>query len=341
VQLRPDRLEAHLKNKLAPLYLIHGDEPLLQIEASDAIRAAARRSGCEEREVYVAEPGFNWAVLAAASQNLSLFGARKLIELRIPNGKPGKDGGEALVSFAKNLSEDNVTLITLPRLERAQFGSEWFVALDQRAVSITTEPVTAAEMPAWITARLARRGLRATPESLQQLVDFTEGNLLAAQQEIDKLALLFPGSELGLAQVESAVADVARFEVAQLSVAWLSGDAARACRILDGLQAEGESVQFVLWQLSEDVHALASILEATRDGLPLAHALRSARAWGPRQNALERAARRLEGESVEAALRQLVRLDAISKGIGKGDVWGELRACAVRIAGKALPEAAR
>jgi DNA polymerase-3 subunit delta len=339
MQLRPERLDAHLREKLAPLYVIHGDEPLLQIEAGDAIRAAARRAGCDDREVLVAESGFAWSALAAADQNLSLFGGRKLIDLRIPSGKPGVEGARALGAYAQRLGGDNVTLITLPRLERTTLTSEWFGALERKAVVIVTAAVDLAQMPGWMRARLARCGQRATPEALQRLVEFTEGNLLAAQQELDKLALLFPDRELGIEEVEAAVADVARYEVAQLSEAWLSGDAARVVRVLDGLQAEGESVQFVLWQLGEDVHALSVIAQAIAQGAPLAQALRDARVWGQRQAAMESAARRVDAARIRRALQALIRLDAISKGIGRGDVWAELRACGLLLAGASLPEA--
>lgn len=337
MQLKLDRLDAHLRDKLAPLYVIHGDEPLLQIEAGDAIRHAARRAGCEEREVFVVEAGFNWGSLAASNQNLSLFGGRKLVDLRIPTGKPGVEGAKVLGEYAQKLNPDNVTLITLPKLDRATLASEWFSAFEQCGVVIPTLAVELAELPAWLRARLGKLGLRATPDALQRIVDCTEGNLLAAQQEIAKLALLFPGRELTVEQIDAAVADVARFEVTQLSVAWLSGDATRICRILDGLQAEGESVQYVLWQLSEDVHALWSIAEALAQGTPPAQAVRNARVWGPRQAAMERAAKRIQRPCLEHALQQVMRLDAISKGIGRGDVWAEIRACGLLLAGVNLP----
>jgi DNA polymerase-3 subunit delta len=332
VQLRLDGLDAQLRGKLAPLYILHGDEPLLQIEAGDAIRAAGRRAGCDEREVFVVEPGFSWAEFASTNQNLSLFGSRKLIDLRIPTGKPGVDGARALAEYAGALNADNVTLITLPRLDRAASKSEWFGALESHGVTIATPPLSLDELPAWVRARLARQGLRATADAVQRIVERTEGNLLAAQQEIDKLALLFPDAELDIDRVEAAVADVARFEVAQLSEAWLTGDAARACRVLDGLQAEGASVQYVLWQLTEDLHALWQIADALAQGAPLAQALRDARIWGPRQKAIERAARRVDRARLERLLAAAVRLDAISKGIGRGDVWDEIRSWALKLA---------
>jgi DNA polymerase-3 subunit delta len=332
MQLRLDGLDAHLRGKLAPLYVLHGDEQLLQIEAGDAIRVAGRRAGCDEREVFVVEPGFNWAEFAGANQNLSLFGSRKFIDLRIPTGKPGVEGARALAEYAGTPNADNVTLISLPKLDRAGLQSDWFAALEARGVTIATPPIGLDELPAWVRARLARQGLRANADAIQRIVERTEGNLLAAQQEIDKLALLFPDTELDVERVEAAVADVARFEVAQLSEAWLVGDAARACRVLDGLQAEGASVQFVLWQLSEDLHALWRVAEALAQGTPLAAALRDARVWGPRQKAIERAARRVDRARLERLLARAVRLDAISKGIGRGDVWDEIRTWALELA---------
>src|SRR5438445_4802886 len=337
MQLRPAQLASHLANGLRPLYVVHGDEPLLAIEAGDEIRTAARSAGFDQREVLVAEPGFKWEAFAAANRNLALFGERKLIDLSIPSGKPGVEGARVLEDCAANPSADTITLVTLPRLDRAAQASTWFSALEQAGVSIAVYPLERGELPQWLDTRLARQKQRVTDETLQFLAEATEGNLLAAKQEIEKLGLLLPEGELEHDAVERAVADVSRFDVFQLSEAWLAGDAARAFRILAATQAAGEGVPLLLWQLGEDLHALASVLTATTAGTPVAAAVRTARVWGRRQGALERAARRVDPSSLRPLLIRLARLDALAKGIGRGNVWDELADTALALCGRPVP----
>ena len=336
MQLAPTQLAAHLTKGLASLYVVHGDEPLLAIEAGDQIRAAARAAGCEDREVLVVEPGFKWDAFLGATRNLGLFGGRTLIDLRIPSGKPGVEGARALEVFATSPGPDTLLLVTLPRLDRAAQASAWFSALEEAGFAIAVQPLERGELPAWIAGRLARAQQRASNETLQFLADSTEGNLLAAQQEIEKLALLLPAGELDADAVEQAIADVARFDVFQLSEAWLAGDAARVCRILAALEAAGDGVPLLVWQLGEDLHALATVLSATSTGTPVAVALRTARVWGKRQGAMERAARRVAPTALPPLLLRLARLDALAKGIGRGDVWDALRGLALALAGRPL-----
>jgi DNA polymerase-3 subunit delta len=340
MQVRPAQLAAHLARALSPLYVVHGDEPLLAIEAGDQIRAAARAAGYEDREVLVAEAGFKWDALAMANRNLGLFGSRKLIDLRLPGGKPGPDGARVLEDCAARPSTDTLMLITLPRLDRAAMSSAWFTALERAGVTVAVYPLERDELPQWIAGRLSRQKQRASADTLQFLADTTEGNLLAAQQEVLKLGLLLPEGELDPAAVEQAVADVARFDVFQLSEAWLAGDAARACRILASLEAAGEGLPLLLWQLGEDIHALAGVLSAAAGGTPVGVAVRSARVWGKRQAAMERAAQRVAPAAIPRLLTRLARLDALAKGIGRGNAWDELRELALMLAGKAVPAAA-
>lgn len=340
MQVRPAQLAAHLSRGLAPLYVVHGDEPLLAIEAGDQIRAAARAAGYDDREVLVAETGFKWDALAAANRNLGLFGTRKLIDLRLPSGKPGVEGARVLEDCAKHPSADTLMLITLPRLDRAAASSAWFSALEQAGVTIAVYPLERDELPRWIAARLAQQKQRASADTLQFLADTTEGNLLAAQQEVQKLGLLLPEGDLDPAAVEEAVADVARFDVFQLSEAWLAGDAARACRILASLESAGEGLPLLLWQLGEDIHALAAVLTSVSGGTPVGAAVRSARVWGKRQAAMERAAQRVAPAAIPRLLTRLARLDALAKGIGRGNAWDDLRELALLVAGRAVPAAA-
>lgn len=338
MQIRLEQLGANLKGGVGPLYVVHGDEPLLALEAGDAIRAAARAVGAVDREVLVVEPGFKWDAFIGANANASLFGDRKCVDLRIPSGKPGTEGAKALVAYATNPNPDNVTLVSLPRLDRAAQSSEWFEALSESGVTIAVYPVERDALPQWIAARLARQKQRASRETLAFLADACEGNLLAARQEIEKLALLLPEGDLEHAAVEAAVADVARFDVFELSEAWLAGDASRAVRILRSLEAEGDAPTLPIWQLSEDVHAIAVVSTMVRGGTPVSAAVRNARVWGKRQAALERAVKRVSPSTIAPLLIDLARLDALAKGIGVGNAWDDLETAALTLAGVTLPQ---
>ncbi len=331
--MRADELPRQLAKGVAPLYVIHGDEPLLALEAGDAVRAAARAAGCDERETLVAEAHFKWDALLAANASVGLFGERKLVDLRIPSGKPGVEGAAALERYAADPNPGNVTVITLPRLDSATQKSAWFTALTRNAVTVAVQPVERTELPGWIAARLARQQQSAAAPTLEFLAELCEGNLLAARQEIDKLGLLLPPGELAHEDVERAVADVARFDVFALSAAWLAGDAARALRILAALRLAGEALTLIVWQLSEDVHALAAIHQAVRGGMPAANAIRNARVWGKRQAAMESAHRRIAARDVPGLLARLAPLDALAKGLGRDDPWDALADAVLAICG--------
>lgn len=333
MQIRSDDLPNHLARGVGPLYVIHGDEPLLALEAGDAIRAAARAAGAVDREVFVAEPGFKWDAFLATNANASLFGDRKCVDVRIPTGKPGTEGGKALEAYAANPNPDNVTLVTLPRLDRAAQATAWFSALADTGHTIAVYPVERDALPQWISARLARQKQRAGRDTIAFLADACEGNLLAARQEIEKLALLLPEGELEHAAVEAAVADVARYDIFELSEAWLAGDPGRTLRILTALEGAGDGVTLPIWQLSEDVHALASVVAQARSGMSVESAVKGARVWGKRQQALERAARRVSPALVAPLLLALARLDALAKGIGDGNPWSELATTGLALAG--------
>jgi DNA polymerase-3 subunit delta len=335
-QVRPEQLSAQLARSLAPLYVVHGDEPLVALEAGDAIRTAARAAGITERDVLIAEAGFKWDAFLAANANLGLFGERKLIDLRIPGGKPGVDGAKALERYARDQNPDNVTLITLPRLDRTAQSSAWFAALADAAVVVPVYPVERAELPAWIGARFARQKQKASREALAFLTERCEGNLLAAKQEIEKLALLLPEGDVSLAAVEAVVADVARYDVFELSEAWLAGDGARVVRILGALEAANEPITLTVWQLGEDLHLLGEVHDAVARGQSPSTAVRNVRAWGKRQAALERAARRVTASQLIPLTASLAKLDALAKGLGNGNAWRVLAIVALELAGEPL-----
>jgi DNA polymerase-3 subunit delta len=288
MQLAAAQLPAHLQKGLRPLYTLHGDEPLLIQEAGDALRAAARAQGFTERTVHtVAGAHFDWSEVLAAGGSLSLFAERQIVEIRIPSGKPGKDGSVAIQQLAESARDNDSTLLlfVLPRLDKATRTSAWFVALENGGVTIPIDPVERAALPQWIAQRLQRQGQRVTSgeegqRTLQFFADRVEGNLLAAHQEVQKLALLYPEGELGFEQVENAVLNVARYDVFKLSEAVLGGQIARAQRMLDGLRAEGEAEVLVHYTLAEDIRALKRVKDAMNAGRPLPLALREARVWG-------------------------------------------------------------
>ena len=332
MRISSDDLPRHLAKGLGSLYVIHGDALLLAIEAADAIRIAAREAGYSEREVLIAEQHFKWAELRNSAQSMSLFSSRKVVDLRIPSGKPGVEGAQALQDHCENLNPDTLTLISLPKLESTALKSKWFAALEQHGIVIGADEIPLNALPAWIAARLKRQQQSADEDTLAFLAQRVEGNLLAAFQEIQKLALLFPAGPLSFEQVKDSVMDVARYDVFKLSEAMLAGDAARYARILDGLQAEGTATVLILWAISEDIRALAKVSRAMQQSGNLAGALRDARVWGVKQKLVERAVRRFSPAFAERALRQAALIDKLVKGLRKGDVWDELLQLGVRCA---------
>ena len=338
MQLRIEQLATHLARGLQPVYTLHGDEPLLAQEAGDAIRAAARTAGYVERKVFTVGAHFDWSGLLGAAQAMSLFAERQLIEIRIPGGKPGKDGSEALQRYCQHLSDDVLTIVHLPKLDRPQQQSAWFTALDQAGVSLQVLPVERAALPTWIAQRLAAQGQRvaegeAGRQTLAFFADRIEGNLLAAHQELQKLALLYPAGELGFDQVEAAVLNVARYDVFKLGEAVLAGQTARVLRMLDGLRAEGEAAVLVHWSLAEDIRALKRVKDSLSLGKSLPLAFNENRVWGVKQRLYERVLPLL----AEHQLAHLVEAASTCDGIVKGlkhpqwplDPWDALRRLAL------------
>ncbi len=330
--LKGEQLAAHLERELRPLYVLYGDEPLLVLEAADAIRAKARASGYTEREVLTVLPQFDWGQLLAAGGNMSLFGDRKLIDLRIPSGKPGKEGSAALQQWCQNLSPDNLLLITLPELDWREEKAAWFTTLVNAGVALKLNGPPLAELPGWIAGRLRRQQQSADLESLKFVAERVEGNLLAAHQEIQKLGLLYPAGQLSMAQIREAVLNVARYDIDSLREALLTGDIGRITRTLDGLMQEGEAPPLVLWAISEEIRALAAIRIGLDAGRPLDGLLKEAKVWGPRQAPVKKALQRLTTKTLEAALQHAGRIDRLVKGIGHGNVWEEFLQLGLRLA---------
>ena len=341
MQLRAEQLEAQLSKSLASVYVVHGDEPLLALEAADAIRAAARRQGCDEREVLSVERGFDWSELTQAGASQSLFGGRKIIELRIPSGKPGTQGSAAISTYCERLGKENVTLVSVPRLRKDEQNSRWFLALAGAGVVLDVYPVERARLPDWIGARLARQGQRASQEALGFLADRVEGNLLAAYQEVQKLGLLLRKGELTAEQVSDAVANVARYDAYDCSAALLAGNMARYVRVLDGLRGEGESPVFILWALAEELRALARIQQGVEAGRAIDQLLRENRVWGERQGLMKAALKRHARPALERALVHAARIDRASKGAGPGEPWDEFISLGLELLNESESKATR
>ncbi|MCD6706897.1 MAG: DNA polymerase III subunit delta [Thiobacillus sp.] len=343
MNIAADRLPDQLARGLAPLYVVVGDEPLAAQEASDAIRAAARAAGHSERNVYTVQGRYNWQSIFAGGDNLSLFAERRLTEIRVPSGKPGVDGAKALEAYAARLPADTLTLISLPGLDWKAMKSRWFTTLAAAGVVVEARPIERAQLPAWIDRRLARQDLRADRAVLEFLADQVEGNLLAAQQEVDKLALLLPagaydstgalapsGSEsfraVTLADVEHAVVDVSRLEADALADALYTGDGARFAQIVTDLRDAGEAVPAILWQVASAVGLLLRLKSAVTQGESLSGLMRTL--WGrdkQRAPQIERAVKRLGLAQVETALADLALIDRQAKGLERvGDPWDTL-----------------
>ena len=336
MQLKPEQLDAHLNKQLAPVYFISGDEPLRVMEAADAVRVAAREQGYGEREVLTVQAGFDWSGLHAGGGNLSLFSERRIIDLRLPTGKPGKEGAQALRDYAEQPPEDTLLLVTAGKLEPAARKSKWVQALDAAGVVMFVWPLNAQEFITWIGQRMRRRGLVPTDEAVGMLADRVEGNLLACVQEIDKLYLLQGEGEVDAQAIARLVADSARFDVFTLVDAALAGKPARSVRILRGLQGEGVAPQVVLWALAREIRTLAAMTARVADGEAVPAVLARYRVWANRKALVGGALQRLRPAQCTAMLRQCARIDRISKGQGAGNAWDELLQLTCRLAGREI-----
>ena len=333
MQLAPAQLASHLKQGLQALYVLVGDEPLAHRECLDAIRQAARLQGFDERNSLLVERAFNWQQIASYGASISLFASRRLLEINVPSGKPGVEGGKALQALASQPLSDTTALIILPKLEREAKNSAWFSALEKQAVAINLEEVPASQLPKWIGARLAQQGQQASPATLEFLAHQVEGNLLAANQEVQKLALLHPAGELSDDAVRQAVLNVSRYDAFQLGEAVLAGDSARTVRILQGLQDEGENAVAVMNPLMWVLRPLLGIKQAELRGENVMQAMTSARIYGERQALVKRALSRLSLRQLEAALQKLADIDKTAKGVMQGDAWLEISRLCFGLAG--------
>ena len=316
---------------LAKLYAIHGAEPLAALEAADTLRDIARKTGYIEREVFSALGGFDWTLLRAAGNAPSLFATQRLLELRVPTGKPGTEGSDAITRYCERLPDDTVTLVLLPEIDWKGKQTKWFMALEAAAVMIEAASIDRSRLPQWLKGRLARQRQSVSREGLEFLADRVEGNLLAAQQELKKLALLCPPGEISLTLLKDSVANVSRFNPFQLVDAIHEGDIVRIQRMLDGLKAEGEAPPLILWVLANEIRTLARVRGVTRSGRP---------PHPSKARELERVARRHSVKSIHSLLLQAAEVDRMIKGLNQRDPWDALSGLACGLAGTALMQAA-
>ena len=319
--LKPEQLPSALDGTLAPLYLLAGEEPLLVADAADAVRAAARKAGFTERVVYEVERGFDWSVLRGEAASLSLFAERRLLELRLGNGKLGEDASAALCEYASAPPDDVLLLLTGDAFDRRARSSAWFGACERAGVAMYAWPLEAAALPRWLSARASARGLSLDAAGAGVLAELTEGNLLAAAQEVDKLALLCePGATLDRDGVLQAVGDSARYAVRDLADAALAGDRPRLTRAIAHLKDAGETPILALWQLTQDLQRLC---DGTAHGQP-----------PRRRELLDRVRRRRPAAYWQRLLVQAAAVDRANKGVGEGgDAWQQLTGLALRMAG--------
>ncbi|MCG8370785.1 MAG: DNA polymerase III subunit delta [Proteobacteria bacterium] len=321
MKIRANQLSPHLKKSLAPCYLVTGDEHLLVSEALDEIRDAARERGFGNRELHVATTGFDWGQLTAGAGNLSLFAERRIVELRLPTGKPGRAGGQAIVDLVERAGPDLLFIVTGPKLDKGAAASKWAKSLDEKGVSLAVWPIGVRELPGWIANRMLRAGLQPDRDAVTMIADRVEGNLLAAGQEVEKLRLLLGEGVVTADDVASAVADSSRFDVYKLTDAAMAGDARRAIRILGGLRAEGVEPVIVMWALTRELRTLATLDDAVRQGTDLGGAMRAARVWNNRQGLVRSCIGRHRRGDFHRMLKASGRADAAAKGQRHGDPW--------------------
>ena len=325
---------------MLPLYIFSGDEPLLMMEAMDQLRAIAKKQSYTEREVLLQERGFDWSALLSAGQTMSLFGDKRWLELRIPTGKPGRDGADALKQFAAQIESqgldapDTVFCIILPRLDGKTKTSAWFSALDEAGMAIQIDSLDRSQLPQWIAGRLKRQNQEVEPgaegvRALEFIADQVEGNLIAAHQEIQKLGLLYPNGKLTEEQIRTAILKVARYNVFELTEAMLAGDLARLNRMLDGLKGEGEPLVLILWSVTEELRLLSKLKAASDAGESVQQLMRANRVWGNKERLYPNALRRVQPLKLRRAMQVAAGLDRQVKGLYAADLpadpWDGLR----------------
>lgn len=334
MKIRPEQISGHLQKNLAPIYLLGGDEPLQIQEASDAIRAKARESGYTEREVLNADKGFDWDGLLQATQTQSLFGDKRLLELRLPGSKPGDQGGRALRAYAENPAPDTILLVICGKLESSATRTKWLQSLERAGAFIQVWPVDSGRLPQWVQQRMRSRGLQPSRDAVTLLADRVEGNLLAASQEIEKLLLLHGAGHVDEAAVAASVANSARFNIYGLVDSSLDGKPARMSRMLSGLQGEGVEPTLVLWAFSREIRALSEMAYGINHGKGVEAILAEKRVWDRRKPLIKKALKRHSLSAWHAMQQKCSYIDRVIKGLAAGMVWDEMLQLGMTLSGE-------
>jgi len=329
MRLRSEQVEGAVSKKLLPIYLVTGDEPLQLNEVADSIRLAAKQSGYDMREVLSVESNFNWAELSETAHSLSLFAEKKLIDLRLPSGKPGNEGAKAITEYCKQCPEDNLLLITTAKLTAATLKSKWCQSIDKQGGIIQVWPLEGGDLIQWLQQRARKRGLKIEQEGVNVLASRVEGNLLAAAQEIEKLYILHGQTSISKHDVENAVADSARFDVFKLTDCVLSGRVKRAVKILNGLKAEGVAAPVVVWALAREARLLVAIKTAIKQGQNKELVFKNNRLWDKRKQLVNAALSRMKIADLHKVLLLSSQADRQIKGQEQGDCWETLLAACV------------
>lgn len=336
MKLNFNQLNSHLEKTLQPVYFISGDEPFQIDESVRLIREAAKAQGYTEREVYHVDRSFDWDELTHSVGSMSLFAERKVIELRMPGGKPGDKGSKALVAYTSQIPEDNLLLVVSGKLESAQTKSKWFKAIDAVGATLAVWPLEIQQLPAWLKQRMQLRGLQPTEDAVTILAEQVEGNLLAADQELEKLLMLYGAGPITAEQVVEAVSDSARFDAFALVDVALQGDPIRVSRILHGLKNEGEDVLHILGALMYQLRMLEKMSRAVANGQPLEQVFSQYRIWDKRKIVLTAGLKRHGLKRWQAFLLVAGRIERMCKGLATGKPWDELLQLTLRIADVAL-----
>ena len=321
MKIQANQLQSHLQKDLAPCYLVSSDEHLLAAESLDAIREAARKNGFSSRDLHIATTGFDWSSLRDSTSNLSLFAEQRIVELRLPTGKPGRVGSQAIVDLIDQLGPELMLIVVTPKLDRNGQNAKWVKALDAAGVNLTIWPVGPRELPGWIAARMRAAGLQPDRDAVAMIADRVEGNLLAAGQEIEKLRLLHGEGAVTANDVSAAVANSSRFDVFKLVDAALAGDAKRAVKVLGGLRAEGTEPVIVVWSLTRELRTLASLADALAGGMDLASGMKKARIWSSRQGLVRSCVARHQPRDFHRLLKAAGQADRAAKGQLRADPW--------------------
>jgi len=332
-KLRSDQLPQQLKKDLAPVYLISGDETLIVQESCDLIRETAKKNGYSERDLFHVDAQFDWSQLLLAGNSLSLFSEKKIVELRINNGKPGDKGSKAICAYLDNPSPDNCLLIVTPKLDAGAQRSKWVKTIEKAGHWLPVWPLSDNQFIRWLGQRVQAAGLQADTRSIELLASRTEGNLLAAHQEIEKLKLIASDTTLTTEIISGAVADSARYDIFGMIDKTLFGDARAAVKSLQGLRMEGTDATVVLWGLAREIRTLLSITMSMAQGQSFQWAAKQAGVWDKRQPLVQQIINRSSQKELERLLRQANSIDKSIKGLMNSNPWDELIDLTLNLAG--------